>query len=607
MKRANQNSNITIKTVLSFILLFFLSAFALNFSKSYLVHSQSEFKNFIAHTDRLNDLRIHLTVLNEWLNRYALESNARERYLAKRKVLETLELIDLLKNEILSSHVLEFEAKDLAELFGHMSDLIKLNEKILEFTKQNYDYSKELLEYRSLYNVVDFIVDNLIKSSIVASNKANTKKLLDFILILIVALLLMIIGAVALLINIHKRRNTEYLLKKTKSYLNNVINSMPSMLVGIDKNGKVININKETETVCHKSSKDVEGLPLADVLPELEEYIDEIKHTVSKRSVMEKTKLSFSFAGNNHFVNLTSYPLVTNGIEGAVIRIDDVTKKVRMEEMMMQTEKMLSLGGLAAGIAHEVNNPLAAMLQTSQVVLERLRRGDLPANVKVADKLGLEMQEINAFMKERKIIKLLEGIYESGVRVASIVDNMLNFARKGAETFSKCNVKDLIDRTLDLAAVDYNIKMKYDFRTITVEKNYGEPIPDIYCDLGLIQQVLLNILKNAAQALHLKREVEKDSVVSKITLNALYDAERSSVIIKISDNGPGMDELTLSRLFEPFFTTKETGTGTGLGMSVSYFIIKDYHGGDISVESKLGEGTVFTLSLPVRRNDNEQK
>ena len=150
-----------------------------------------------------------------------------------------------------------------------------------------------------------------------------------------------------------------------------------------------------------------------------------------------------------------------------------------------------------------------------------------------------------------------------------------------------------------MAETDYNLKKQYDFRQIKIIREYEDELPVVPCESQKMQQVLLNLFKNAAQAM---QEAETENPC--VTLRTYYDSTRAQVCIEVSDNGPGIDEKIRKRIFEPFFTTKPVGIGTGLGLSVSYFIVTETHGGDINVQSRLGEGTTFSIYLPVEGTNN---
>jgi len=265
----------------------------------------------------------------------------------------------------------------------------------------------------------------------------------------------------------------------------------------------------------------------------------------------------------------------------------------KAEEMIIHSEKMMSIGGLAAGMAHEINNPLAGILQNLQVVINRLTK-DIPVNEEAARKAGTDFAAIKAFMEDRKIVKQLESAYDAGTRATAIVRNMLSFVHKSTSRKLPCNLLDILDKTLELAYSDYNLKKEYDFKKIKISKRYGADIPKALCEESKIQQVILNILKNAAQALYDNPEAlpERPELVFTLT------SEPGYVVLSIADNGPGMDAQTQKRIFEPFFTTKPPGQGTGLGLSVSYFIIVEDHNGKMTVDSAPGQGTIFTIKLP---------
>jgi signal transduction histidine kinase len=253
---------------------------------------------------------------------------------------------------------------------------------------------------------------------------------------------------------------------------------------------------------------------------------------------------------------------------------------------------MISIGGLAASMAHEINNPLGVMVQSTQNIIRRLST-DLKQNESAAHRYGTDMNAIRSYIQDRTIDKFLNDILESGVRATSIVNDMLHFSRRSDASKVAVDLAQLLNKTIDLAAHDYDLKKKYDFRKINIIREFEAGLPPVYCAPMEIQQVILNLLSNAAQAMNATAE----SVAAQIILR--LKQEGPMVHIEVEDNGPGMDETTRKRVFEPFFTTKPVGIGTGLGLSVSYFIITNRHKGMLYVNSAPGKGSRFTISLPV--------
>ena len=399
-----------------------------------------------------------------------------------------------------------------------------------------------------------------------------------------------------------ERKKAEEELRQTRNYLTNVVNSMPSVLVGVDTEARVTQWNLEAEQMTGISFDNAKNLLLSDVFPEFTDEIEKVRKSLRNRQIQKESKVMKTLHNETRFSDVTVYPLLANGVEGAVIRIDDVTDKVRMEEMMIQSEKMLSVGGLAAGMAHEINNPLAGMMQTADVMLSRLTDMEMPANRSAAGEVGITMESIKSFMEKRGILRMILTINESGRRVAAIVDNMLSFARKSDAQFSSHDMVILLDMTLALAATDFDLKKHYDFKGIRIVKEYEEGLSHVPCEGTKIQQVLLNIFRNGAQVMYEKDEVERMKAEGKkpcFVLRLSKEDKTNMLRIEIEDNGPGMDEATRKRVFEPFFTTKPMGEGTGLGLSVSYFIITENHGGEMLVESQPGSGSKFIIRLPL--------
>lgn len=236
------------------------------------------------------------------------------------------------------------------------------------------------------------------------------------------------------------------------------------------------------------------------------------------------------------------------------------------QSQLVQAGKMASIGQLAAGIAHEINNPVGFVKSNLH---------SLGETVRILRQRGCGQSEDLLEEIDEIIVDSTEGLR----RIDSIVKNLRTFSRMDGGQTALANVNELIDTTLSV--INNEIKYK-----ATVRREYGE-LPEIYCSRDRLNQVFVNILVNAAQAIETHGE---------ITIRTGYDEER--VLVEISDTGSGIREEDIERIFDPFFTTKDIGDGTGLGLSIVYDIIKA-HKGTIAVDSTVGQGTTFTISLPI--------
>jgi PAS domain S-box-containing protein len=277
-------------------------------------------------------------------------------------------------------------------------------------------------------------------------------------------------------------------------------------------------------------------------------------------------------------------------VEGLV---DDVTEAKRMQELMIQTEKMTSVGGLAAGMAHELNNPLGIILQSIDN-FERRTSPDHPANRPAAAQAGVDLDALARYMDQRGLARYIASIREAAERAAKIIRTMLEFSRKGEAADALCTLGQIVDTALELAAQDYDLKRKFDFRSVHVVKDLDPATPAVRCAQSELVQVVFNIVRNAAEAL---ADGAARAAVPTITVRSRPEGRFAR--LEIHDNGPGMAEPTRRRIFEPYFSTKGAGGGTGLGLSVAYFIVTQRHGGTITVDSAPGEGTEFVVRLPV--------
>jgi PAS domain S-box-containing protein len=379
-------------------------------------------------------------------------------------------------------------------------------------------------------------------------------------------------------------------LSRAKQYIENVIDSMPSVLLGVDVRGRITQWNFRAEQETGVAVKEALGQEFYRLFPHLGQLSDKIKAAIEDAQIIEETKIQRVVDGKSIFENITIFPLKEISANEAVIRIDDITEKRKIEEMMVQSEKMLSIGGLAAGMAHEINNPLAGMMQNAQLVFNRLSR-NLPENEKIAKEAGTTIEAIKYYMEKRNILVQLGYINESGKRAAKIVQNMLSFAKKAEDGRTYEYLPRLMDRTLELAQNDYDLKKRFNFKHIRIIRTEAKDFPLVRCEPGKIQQAFFNIIKNGTEAMQGDPEQAEFDI--------RFFVEDRMAVIEIRDNGPGIAEDMKKRIFEPFFTTKSPDKGSGLGLSVAFFIIVEDHKGKFSVESSPGSGANFIVRLPL--------
>ncbi len=401
-------------------------------------------------------------------------------------------------------------------------------------------------------------------------------------------------GVFAAARDITELKHAENEIRYLKNYLANIIDSMPSMLVGMDRDENVTQWNLQAKAATGITAMEAIGKPIGQVLPDFTPWIVAVREEIRQRRPASIEKLLVEKDGKQYYYDLTLYPLIANCIEGTVVRIEDVTERTRIQELMIQTEKMMSVGGLAAGMAHEINNPLGIITQAAQNI-ERRVSPDLPANQKAAQETGVPMEQLNSYFQQRQIPEFIASIREAAARASRIIANILRFSRQADSVMQQVALPSIMDQAVELAANDYDLKKKFDFRSIEIIRNYQPELPLMSVVATEIEQVLLNLLKNAAQAMITNPPERKPCILLRIRREERY------AILEVEDNGPGMTEDIRRRVFEPFFTTKEPGIGTGLGLSVSYMIVTQNHKGLMEVASKPGNGARFSIRLPLEK------
>ena len=388
------------------------------------------------------------------------------------------------------------------------------------------------------------------------------------------------------------RGKIERQLTHFQNYLNSIIDSMPSALIALDQDLFVTQWNKEAARLSGTRLEQALNQPVLLAFPQLEPCLARLQDALERHRVERIERVPLALGEEVRQYTLTVYPLSGDAGRGGVIRIDDITERLALEEAMVQSEKMLSVGGLAAGMAHEINNPLGAILHNVQNIRRRLSP-ELERNRLQAEASGVDLAAVNRYLEAREIPRLLDGIQSAGARAARIVTHMLSFSRRSNRELTPTALPPLIDQAVEIADSDFDLSDRFDFRALRIERDFDPRLGKVPCIGNELEQVLLNLLKNAAQAIHQRRDGEPGRILLRTRLNPPW-AE-----IQVEDNGVGMPEAVRKRIFEPFFTTKEVGDGTGLGLSVSYFIITNNHKGQMEVASMPGQGTQFTLRLPL--------
>lgn len=407
---------------------------------------------------------------------------------------------------------------------------------------------------------------------------------------------------VGLGIDITQRRQAEKKLLESEKRFRELTDMLPETIFEMDLSGHLTFVNQNAFDLMGFTREDLEhGINIFDLIHEKDRH--RAKQNINKILAGENPGVTeYEIARKDGCFSpylCHSSPILRDqapiGLRGFLI---DITEKKHTQELLIQNEKMLSIGGLAAGMAHEINNPLAGMMQNAQVVLNRIS-SDLEADKKAAEEAGTSIEAIRRYMEKRDILQLLRYVVSSGAQAAKIVRSMMNFAQKQAMEKIPQDLVLVLEKALELMKNDFSLEKSYDFNEIRIIRDYDPNLPEAPCMATQIRQVVMNVIKNSMDA-----ALGAGQKLSDLVLHIRLSLENGMAQIEIADNGPGMDHNTQKRIFEPFFTTKPVDKGSGLGLSISYFIIVDKHHGEMEVESSPGKGTKFIIRLPLN-GENE--
>jgi PAS domain S-box-containing protein len=368
---------------------------------------------------------------------------------------------------------------------------------------------------------------------------------------------------------IAERQRAEQELARAKSRIDNIINSMPSILVGINPDLEVTHWNHSAESSTGITMQEALGKKLNDLMPHLDEDIAHIETSVRQSEVVKLVHRTHMKDNRMIYEDVTVYPLVPHHLEGAVIRIDNVTERIEMEQQLAQSRKMDAIGRLAGGIAHDFNNMLGGIIGAADILENHTKPG------------GKQFIDI---------------IMSAAERAAELTSNLLAFSRKAMVSKQPLDLHQTIRSVVALLerSLDKKIAIHTSMDAIDTVVRGDEP---------QLHTALLNIAINSGHAM------KSGGVLTFSTQNTFLDKtyceadnfhikEGQYVEISIRDTGSGIPIEILPRIFEPFFTTKEQGKGTGLGLSAVWGTIQE-HRGSIKVYSEEGTGTVFHIYLPL--------
>jgi two-component system, NtrC family, sensor kinase len=351
--------------------------------------------------------------------------------------------------------------------------------------------------------------------------------------------------------------------ERLKEFNENIVESINVGILALDLEGRVESWNAQMEAMYAVSRAEAIGQKLSSVFPD--EFVSAIEGFRNEPGIHNLYKFPLTTkAGEQRTVNAAIAPLMSRDfvVVGRIILVDDITERVSLETQLAQADKLSSIGLLAAGVAHEINTPLAVISSYSQLLQKQMR-------------------------SDPRLGPVLEKITQQSFRASEIANGLLNFSRTSTTEFRETNLNQVIRDTLSL--------LEHQFKTaqVVVDTELADDLPVIHGNPGKLQQVFLNLLLNAKESM---------PGGGRLRVSTLANGHVEAVV---SDSGSGIAPEHLKRIYDPFFTTKTTPRpgerrGTGLGLSVSYGIIQE-HAGKIHVESAVGAGTTFHLEFPLLR------
>jgi PAS domain S-box-containing protein len=363
----------------------------------------------------------------------------------------------------------------------------------------------------------------------------------------------------------------EQYIKSEEKY-RTLFNSDPNPIFILSSNNfKILDVNQRAQDSYGYSRKELLGLPFLQIGEDTDEELAQgLKNLAEDQSLLFTKKRHYRKGGKPFYVNI-NMSFATYGERNVImVSTTDITEVVEKETQLIQAGKMTTLGVMAAGMAHEINQPLNVIQVCADFFLKMLRRGQ-----------PIEDEDLKTMAND--IVANVE-------RAAGVIKHVRDFARQSELVHSKVNINDPIKDVFKVFG--HQLKV-HDIETVL---DLDPDIPNIMAEHNRLEQVLINLVSNAIDAMD-EKSSQPEAQTSPKRLSIKSFVENDRVMIYVSDTGTGMSEEVKNKIFEPFFTTKKVGKGTGLGVSISYGIVKDYNG-SIEIDSEIGQGTTFKLTFP---------
>ncbi len=367
----------------------------------------------------------------------------------------------------------------------------------------------------------------------------------------------------------HLKKSQDELVSSEVKYRHIFEGSKDAILL-IDCAGPVKDVNHSGVELWGYADKEafIENVSLDDLFP-AKEMLHDFIDCIQKDQFVKDYEATFRKKDGeemNVLITATLRRDVDHQIQGYECIIKDITERKRMEERIREADKLASIGQLAAGVAHEINNPLTVVLGFTKLLMKK--------------------QSMDPEVKEN--FKIIQG---NAQMCKKIVEDLLNFSRQKKSQYIEADINDTLESVISV------VESQFGRNGITVIRDYDVSIPRVTIDIDKMKQVYMNLVINSYQA---------TGSGGSIRVSTRYDEARDGALTVVSDTGCGMPRSIQSRIFEPFFTTKEPGKGTGLGLAVSYGIVKE-HRGEIAFESEEGKGTTFKVWLPLNGGRMKEK